>query len=69
VTDIRPEIFYIEGKFQRFVIIDGPWHRRMTRYWNGETFVRDRWNALLYADWQAAQNDLEKAWAAMKNER
>jgi hypothetical protein len=66
VTDIRPEIFYIEGKFQRFVIIDGPWYRRVSRYWNGETFVRDRWNALLYADWQVAQDDLEKAWAAMK---
>jgi hypothetical protein len=66
VTDITPEVFYIQGKFQRFVIIDGQWHRRMTRYWNGETFVRDSWNALLYADWGAAHDDREKV-AAMRN--
>ncbi len=27
MTGTRPEVFYIEGKFQRFVIVDGPWHR------------------------------------------
>ena len=27
MTGTRPEVFYIEGKFQRFVIVNGPWHR------------------------------------------
>jgi hypothetical protein len=67
VTDITPEIFFVKGKFQQFVIIDGPWYRRMTWYWNGETFVRDWWNTLPYADWGAAQDDLAKAWSAMRN--
>ena len=69
MTDVIPEIFHGKGEFRRFVIIDGSWYRRMTRYWNGEAFVRDRRNALLYAHWGAAQDDLEKAWAAMRSER
>lgn len=64
MTGIRPEIFFLSGRFPRYVVIDGPWHRRLTGYWNGKTFVRDLRNALLYEQWIDAQNDLEKAWAS-----
>jgi hypothetical protein len=57
----RPKIRTVGDKWRRFLIVrESPEPDRQPEYWGGDTWVRDRRAAVLYAHQNFVREDLKK---------